>query len=76
MAKRNVESPITGSVWTHAVGVGQRVTAGTALVILECMKMEIPVESPCDGEVTWLRACADMVNVGDVVAIVDDAPKP
>ncbi len=72
MAKKNIESPITGSVWTHSVGVGQQVTAGTTLVILESMKMEIPVESPCDGEVTWLRACGDMINVGDVVATVDE----
>lgn len=76
MAKRNVEAPIAGSVWTHAVGVGQRVSAGTTLVILECMKMEITVDSPWDGEVTWLKPSGDTVNQGDVVAIVDDAPAP
>jgi len=52
------------------VGVGQIVTAGTVVVIMECMKSEIPVETPCDGEVTWLRPCGDTVSVGDVVAIV------
>lgn len=76
MAKQHVESPITGSVWTHAASVGQRVTAGTTLVILESMKMEIPVEAACDGEVTWLRPCGDMINTGDRVATVDDAPAP
>lgn len=76
MAKRKVESPITGSVWTHSVGVGQHVTTGTILVILESMKMEIPVESPCDGVVFWLKPCGEMINVGDEVAMVDDAPAP
>jgi biotin carboxyl carrier protein len=76
MAKRVVESPITGSVWTNAVGVGQHVTEGTTLVILECMKMEITVEAPCDGEVTWLKASGDTVNQGDAVAILDDVAKP
>lgn len=71
MAKRSVESPITGSVWTHSVGVGQTVLAGTVLVILESMKMEIPVESPVDGIVTWLRPCGETVNVDDVVANVE-----
>ena len=71
MAKRNIESPITGSVWTHSVGVGQRIAAGTVLVILECMKMEIPVESPHEGVVSWLKPCGEMINVGDVVATVD-----
>ena len=70
MANVNVEAPVPGSVWTHSVGVGQIVTAGTVVVIMECMKSEIPVETPCDGEVTWLRPCGDTVSVGDVVAIV------
>lgn len=74
--KHTVEAPIAGSVWAHSVGVGQRVTAGTTLVILECMKMEIPVEAPCDGEVTWLRPQGDTINQGDSVAILDDAPAP
>jgi len=72
MAVIKVEAPIASSVWAHSVDVGQRVTRGTALVILECMKMEIPVEAPCAGEVTWLRAKGDTVDVGDVVATVDD----
>ena len=76
MAKHTIESPIAGSVWTHSTSVGQTVEAGTTLVILECMKMEIPVETPVGGEVTWLRPCGDTINQGDPVATVDDAPKP
>lgn len=71
MAKRDIEAEITGSVWTHSVGVGQQVSVGTTLVILECMKMELPVTSPYDGVVRWLKPCGETVQTGDVVASVD-----
>ena len=76
MAIIKVEAPIARSLRAHSVDVGQRVTRGTVLVILECMKMEIPVEAPCAGEVMGLRAKGDTVDVGDVVATVDDASVP
>lgn len=76
MAKHKILSPTAGSVWTHSVGVGQRVFAGTTLLIAEVMKMEVPIESPVDGEVTWLRPCGDMIAANDHVATVDDAPVP
>ena len=64
------------SVWTHSASVGQRVFQGNVIAILESMKVEIPVETPCDGEVTWLAACGTTLSADDLVAIVDDAPKP
>lgn len=76
MARHKVTSPITGSVWVHSVGVGQRVAAGTTLLVLESMKMEVPVETTVDGEVTWLAPGGQMLAPGDVVAIVDDSPAP
>lgn len=76
MAKHSIRSPVGGSVWTHSVGVGQRVIAGTTLLICEVMKTEFPVESPVDGVVTWLKACGDTIEAEDLVAIVDDAPAP
>jgi len=69
-----IESPIEGSVWTHAASVGQRIAAGAQLLVLESMKTEIPVASPIVGEVIWLRPCGDQIRVGDVVAIVDERP--
>jgi biotin carboxyl carrier protein len=51
--------------------VGQRVFAGNTILILECMKTEFPVESPVDGEITWLAACGTTLAADDLVAIVD-----
>lgn len=76
MAKHSIRSSVGGSVWTHAVGVGQRVLAGTTIIIVECMKTEFPIESPVDGEVEWLAPCGQTLEADDLVAIVNDAPKP
>ncbi len=46
MAKRRVESEVTGNVWKVVVAVGDHVGEGDVLIILESMKMEIPLESP------------------------------
>jgi acetyl-CoA carboxylase biotin carboxyl carrier protein len=47
-----VRSEITGSVWKVEVAVGQTVAEGDTLVIVESMKMEIPVIAPASGVVT------------------------
>ena len=73
MAKHEIKTPVGGSVWTHSVGVGQRVVAGTVLLICEVMKTEFPVEAPVDGVVSWLRPCGDTVEADDVVATLDVA---
>ncbi|MCW2476468.1 urea carboxylase [Candidatus Symbiopectobacterium sp. NZEC151] len=49
-----VESPIAGNLWQVLVEAGQRIAAGEVLVVLESMKMEIPVKAPCDGVVRVL----------------------
>jgi biotin carboxyl carrier protein len=71
MAKLEVKTPVGGSVWTHSVGVGQRVLAGTTLLICEVMKTEFPIDAPADSVVTWLRPCGDIVEADDVVATLD-----
>jgi urea carboxylase len=53
-----VSSPVSGSVWRIPATPGQRVKAGDTLVLVESMKMEVPVTAPCDGVVTELR-CAE-----------------
>lgn len=71
MARVEVESEVTGKVWKVEVGVGDRVAAGDILVILESMKMEIPVESPQAGTVAELRVSADEpVQEDQVVAVI------
>lgn len=47
-----VRSEIAGSVWKIEVSPGQAVGAGDVLVILELMKMEIPVEAERPGRVS------------------------
>jgi biotin carboxyl carrier protein len=47
-----VRSEITGSVWEVEVAVGQSVSEGETLVIVESMKMEIPISAPAAGVVT------------------------
>lgn len=50
----HVEAPVTGSVWKVECAVGDEVGEGDVLVILESMKMEIPVEAEVDGRVAEL----------------------
>jgi acetyl-CoA carboxylase biotin carboxyl carrier protein len=50
-----VEAQITGSVWKIEKVVGDAVQEGDVLIILESMKMEIPVEAPCGGRVSEIR---------------------
>jgi urea carboxylase len=45
------DSLVSGSVWKVIAKVGETVKSGQALAMLESMKMEIPLESPCDGTV-------------------------
>jgi len=47
----NVEAHITGTVWKIEVKVGDQVSEGDTVVILESMKMEMPVEAPVSGTV-------------------------
>lgn len=64
----DVEAHITGTVWKIQVQVGQSVTEDETLVILESMKMEMPVEAPADGVVETV--CVEegqAVEEGDVL---------
>jgi len=74
MAKFDVGAETTGSVWKILVAVGERVVSQQPLFILESMKMEIPVESPCEGNVlSILVSEGDPVNEGQVLATVESA---
>jgi acetyl-CoA carboxylase biotin carboxyl carrier protein len=66
-----VPAHITGTVWKIEVKVGQSVAAGETLVILESMKMEMPVEAPQAGSVKEIR-CKETqpVNEGDVLVVL------
>ena len=47
----NVQAHITGTVWKIEVKLGDSVDEGQTLIIIESMKMEMPVESPVTGKV-------------------------
>jgi biotin carboxyl carrier protein len=67
-----VRAEITANVWQVRTEVGAEVAEGDELVILESMKMEIPVTAPSPGTVIELRVAPDdNVQEGDVVAILD-----
>jgi biotin carboxyl carrier protein len=67
-----VRAEITANVWQVRTEVGAEVAEGDELVILESMKMEIPVTAPSPGTVIELRVAPDdNVQEGDVVAVLD-----
>ena len=67
----DVPAHITGTVWKVEVSVGQKVAAGDVLVILESMKMEMPVEAPEAGTVKEIRCSPSQpVNEGDVLVVL------
>jgi acetyl-CoA carboxylase biotin carboxyl carrier protein len=67
----DVPAHITGTVWKVEVSVGQKVAAGDVLVIIESMKMEMPVEAPEDGTVKEIRCQPTQpVNEGDVLVVL------
>lgn len=64
-------SEVAGSVWKIEVSVGQRVAAGDALVIVESMKMEIPIEAASAGTVAEIRvAQGERIAEGAVVVVL------
>jgi urea carboxylase len=73
MAQHEVVSSVTGVVFEVAVAEGATVAAGDTLVVVESMKMEIPVVAPCAGRVARiLMAAGDGVDEGQAVAVVED----
>lgn len=50
-----ITAPVTGTVWKIEVKEGADVTAGQTVVVLESMKMEIPVEATDAGRVTKIH---------------------
>ena len=67
----DVEAHITGTVWKVECEVGQSVAEGDTLIILESMKMEMPLEAEDDGVVKEIR-CEEgqSVSEGDVLVVL------
>jgi acetyl-CoA carboxylase biotin carboxyl carrier protein len=68
----NIEAHITGTVWKIEVKVGDTVEEGDTVVILESMKMEMPIESEDEGTVAEIR-CEEgqAVSEGDTLVVLE-----
>ncbi|NQS84317.1 urea carboxylase (plasmid) [Pantoea allii] len=69
--EQGVESPVSGNLWQVQTTVGSRVRAGDILVVLESMKMEIPLLAPCDGVIQQVNVQpGSAVRAGQCVAVI------
>ena len=69
-----IRAELTATVWKVVVEQGATVAEGDELVILESMKMEIPVVATVAGTVTEMRVGEeDRINEGDGVAVIEPA---
>jgi acetyl-CoA carboxylase biotin carboxyl carrier protein len=67
-----VRAEMVANVWKVVVNQGDSVEEGDTLVILESMKMEIPVVTESAGTVSELKVAeGDVVQEGDVIAVID-----
>ena len=70
-------APMPGLVVDVKVGVGDAVSAGQTLVVLEAMKMEHHMSAPADGVVVEVRvARGEQVETGAVLMVIDDGTEP
>ena len=69
-----IRAEIAANVWQVVVDEGQLIAEGDELVILESMKMEIPVITEVPGVVRELHVEPnDVVQEGDLIALIDEA---
>ncbi|MBW8348644.1 acetyl-CoA carboxylase biotin carboxyl carrier protein subunit [Bacillus sp. IITD106] len=69
---KTIESPITGIVLRVIPKVGEEVSAGQVVMVLESMKMEIPIEAVGKGKILEIKVQPDdFVNEGDILLILE-----
>jgi acetyl-CoA carboxylase biotin carboxyl carrier protein len=67
-----IEAHITGTVWKIEVAVGDTIEEGDTVVILESMKMEMPVEAEDEGTVKEIRVSeGQSVSEGDTLVVLE-----
>lgn len=67
-----IRAEMVANVWKVVASVGDAVSDGDTLVILESMKMEIPVLAESDGTITELAVAeGDVVQEGDLIATIE-----
>ncbi len=71
MVPEQVRSEMVANVWKVVVAQGDEVEDGDTIVILESMKMEIPVLAESSGTISALNVAeGDVVQEGDVIAVI------
>jgi acetyl-CoA carboxylase biotin carboxyl carrier protein len=69
----DVRAHITGTVWKIELAPGTKVNEGDVVIILESMKMEMPIEAPCAGTLREVKVKeGEAVDEGKVVAVIDE----
>ena len=72
MAQEIVEAPITGTIISIDVKVGDKVEEGDILLYIESMKMENPIMAPVTGKVTEIKVAAkQVVETGKPMIIIE-----
>ncbi|MDO7487301.1 acetyl-CoA carboxylase biotin carboxyl carrier protein subunit [Peribacillus sp. NPDC096622] len=67
-----LKASMAGNVWKIVANEGQSVTDGQDIIILESMKMEIPIAAEEAGTIKELKVNeGDFVNEGDVLAVIE-----
>lgn len=67
-----VKAELVGNVWKITSKPGDQVAEDDVLLILESMKMEIPVEAPCAGRIAEIRVReGDSIEEGAVLAVIE-----
>lgn len=67
-----VEAQIAGNMWKIEKAVGDEVALEDVIMIIESMKMEIPVEAPCDGRISEIRVAeGDSIEEGTILAVIE-----
>jgi biotin carboxyl carrier protein len=72
LAQETIEVPITGKIISVNVKVGDQISEGDILCLLESMKMENPILAPIGGTVAKLEVAVDQtVKAGDIIAVIE-----
>ncbi|KOP82032.1 biotin/lipoyl-containing protein [Cytobacillus solani] len=69
---KEITSSMAGTVLNIMVGGGDEITSGQEVLMIESMKMEIPIESQIEGKVSEVKVnIGDFVNEGDVLLVLE-----
>jgi acetyl-CoA carboxylase biotin carboxyl carrier protein len=72
MANINIESEITGTVWKVEAKVGQVVSQDDLILIVESMKMEIPVTAPANGKIIDIKVAeGDAITDRQLLVVIE-----